>query len=217
MSFTKTSKTETVASTRCQECTSLIQSILEKRSEKLAKVYADEKGKYTYLPGEKKAKVSEVYQKYGSKMKKAMEKKEEEGHVCHEEDKEEEEEEEDEDDYDSEDDEDYVPSEDEDEDEDDYEYDSEYDEDDEFCDDPHCEENGEEDEEDEEDEKYFGCEGCNYEWRDGFKAGWVKAMNYIYKKTNKAIPKTYVCSNCNIMSDMTKKCGGTCGGCAVLF
>ena len=68
MSFTKTSKTETVASTRCQECTSLIQSILEKRSEKLAKVYADEKGKYTYLPGEKKAKVSEVYQKYGRKI-----------------------------------------------------------------------------------------------------------------------------------------------------
>ena len=96
MSFSKTSKnvnTETVTSARCQECASLIQSILDKRSEKLAKVYADEKGKYTYLPGEKKANVSEIYQKYGRKMKKAMEKKEEQGHVCHEEDGEEEEEE----------------------------------------------------------------------------------------------------------------------------
>ena len=235
MSFTKPTKpttSENAASTRCQECALIIQSILDKRSEKLAKVYANKKGEYTSQ--EKKVKVSDVYQKYGHKMKKVMAEKEEQGHVCYvchedeedEEDEEEDEEEEDEDEEeedeeeeDDEDDEDYEPSEEDDEDDD--EEDEEEDEECECVCDEECncyasEADASEADASEADaseaEKHFGCEGCNYEWRDGFKAGWVKAMNYIYNKTTKAIPKTYVCSNCNVMGDSTKKCGGTCGG-----
>jgi len=299
---TKTDKTDkttkptswaNAVSIRCQECALIIQSILDKRSEKLAKVYANEKGKYTSQ--EKKVKVSEVYQKYGHKMKKVMAEKEEQGHVCHEDEEDEEDEEEDEEDeeevcecekcgegfsmedinemlisphpnfiptlwicemcneeeggvcngdnrsecqvcsemreedeeeedeeeevieseddeYVSEDDEDYVPSEEEDEEEDEEcECDC-----DEECNCYASEADASEADASEADasekDKHFGCEGCNYEWRDGFKAGWVKAMNYIYNKTTKAIPKTYVCSNCNVMGEITKKCAGTCGG-----
>jgi len=178
---------------RCQECVSLIQSILTKRVKKVNKVYESNDSVEN-----KEIKVSDIYQKYSSKIKNAIAEKRDKGQICHEA---EEKEREYVSDGDVDDDEDYVLSEEETDDECECECDKEC-----YC------YAGESQSVEKEHEKYFGCEGCNYEWRSGFKAGWVKAMNYIYKKTNKAIPKTYVCSNCNVMSETTKKCGGTCEG-----
>ena len=62
-----------------------------------------------------------------------------------------------------------------------------------------------------EDENEFGCPGCNYEWRDGYKNGWRDAMKYITNKTHKEVPDTPACSYCNIVCK-TRKCGGKCGG-----
>jgi hypothetical protein len=62
-----------------------------------------------------------------------------------------------------------------------------------------------------EDENVFGCAGCNYEWRDGYKNGWKDAMKYITNKTHKEVPDTPACSYCDIVCK-TRKCGGKCGG-----
>jgi hypothetical protein len=66
---------------------------------------------------------------------------------------------------------------------------------------------------DSEDENEFGCAGCNYEWRDGYKNGWRDAMKYITNKTHKVVPPTPACSYCDIVCK-THKCGGKCGGTA---
>jgi hypothetical protein len=65
--------------------------------------------------------------------------------------------------------------------------------------------------ESEEDKNVFGCAGCNYEWRDGYKNGWRDAMKYIAGKTYKEVPDTPACSYCDIVCK-TRKCGGKCGG-----
>lgn len=64
-----------------------------------------------------------------------------------------------------------------------------------------------------EDENEFGCSGCNYEWRDGYKTGWRDAMKYITNKAHKVVPPTPACSYCDIVCK-THKCGGKCGGTA---
>jgi len=63
----------------------------------------------------------------------------------------------------------------------------------------------------EEEENEFGCPGCNYEWRDGYKNGWKDAMKYIAGRTHKEVPDTPACSYCDIVCK-TRKCGGKCGG-----
>jgi hypothetical protein len=60
-------------------------------------------------------------------------------------------------------------------------------------------------------ENEFGCPGCNYEWRDGYKNGWRDAMKYIAGRTHKEVPDTPACSYCDIVCK-TRKCGGKCGG-----
>ena len=67
--------------------------------------------------------------------------------------------------------------------------------------------------EESEDENEFGCAGCNYEWRDGYKTGWRDAMKYITNKAHKVVPPTPACSYCDIVCK-TRKCGGKCGGTA---
>ena len=64
---------------------------------------------------------------------------------------------------------------------------------------------------DEEEGNVFGCAGCNYEWRDGYKNGWRDAMKYIAGRTYKEVPDTPACSYCDIVCK-TRKCGGKCGG-----
>ena len=65
--------------------------------------------------------------------------------------------------------------------------------------------------EEDENENEFGCPGCNYEWRDGYKNGWRDAMKNIANKTQKEVPDTPGCSYCNIVCK-TRKCAGKCGG-----
>jgi hypothetical protein len=60
-------------------------------------------------------------------------------------------------------------------------------------------------------ENEFGCPGCNYEWRDGYKNGWRDAMKYITGRTHKKVPDTPACSYCDIVCK-TRKCSGKCGG-----
>ena len=102
----------------------------------------------------------------------------------------------------SDDDSEYVPSEDDDED----------DEDEDFCDDPHCQENHDDDDEQ---EKFFGCEGCQYEWRDGWQKGWKAAMKQIKKfaKQQKRPENIHIpeCAYCGASHNL-KKCAGTCEG-----
>lgn len=89
---------------------------------------------------------------------------------------------------------------------------SEDDSDEDFCDDPHCQENHDDDDEQ---EKFFGCEGCQYEWRDGWQKGWKAAMKQIKKfakqenrPENIHIPE---CAYCGASHNL-KKCAGTCEG-----
>jgi len=102
----------------------------------------------------------------------------------------------------SDDDSEYVPSEDDDED----------DSDEDFCDDPHCQENHDDDDEQ---EKFFGCEGCQYEWRDGWQKGWKAAMKQIKKfaKQQKRPENIHIpeCAYCGASHNL-KKCAGTCEG-----
>ena len=69
----------------------------------------------------------------------------------------------------------------------------------------------EEEADEEEQENEFGCPGCNYEWRDGYKTGWRDAMKYIAGRTHKEVPDTLACSYCDIVCK-TRKCSGKCGG-----
>ena len=60
------------------------------------------------------------------------------------------------------------------------------------------------------------CLDCGYEWRDGFKEGWQKAMQYFEKNIKKTVEKTVavpakICSNCNADEELLK-CNGTCNG-----
>ena len=55
------------------------------------------------------------------------------------------------------------------------------------------------------------CEGCDFEWKDGWQNGWKAAMKYIRKQTNIQIPAPPTCDNCGILAK-TRKCGGNCGG-----
>jgi len=83
-----------------------------------------------------------------------------------------------------------------------------------FSDDPDCQEN-DEDNNDNDPEKFFGCEGCQYEWRDGWQKGWKAAMKQIKKfakqqkrPENIQIPE---CAYCGASHNL-KKCAGTCEG-----
>ena len=118
---------------------------------------------------------------------------------------------------DDDDDEEYVPS---DEEESEYDDDDENDDEDEAEDDGEAEDDAEaedddEVEDDDEAEKVFGCEGCQYEWRDGWQKGWKSAMKKINKFTkqqkrpeNIHIPE---CAYCGALHNL-KKCGGKCNG-----
>lgn len=59
-------------------------------------------------------------------------------------------------------------------------------------------------------EKVFGCDGCNYEWRAGFKHGYKAAMkkvrNYAdyHKHTKPVVPR---CETCDMSHEGLKKCG----------
>jgi hypothetical protein len=64
-------------------------------------------------------------------------------------------------------------------------------------------------------EKTFGCEGCSYEFRAGFKHGWRRAMkamrNYaIAQRANE--PEAPHCEICNVSHENLLKCAGQCGG-----
>jgi hypothetical protein len=68
----------------------------------------------------------------------------------------------------------------------------------------------------EEDKLENCCLDCGYEWRDGFKEGWEKAMQYFEKNIKKTLATTVavsakICSNCNVDEDLLK-CNGTCNG-----
>ena len=63
---------------------------------------------------------------------------------------------------------------------------------------------------DEEEDKFFGCEGCPYEWRAGFKYGWQKAMKHMrdyadqQKRDTPAAPE---CASCGDSREDLQKCG----------
>jgi hypothetical protein len=71
-----------------------------------------------------------------------------------------------------------------------------------------------EDETDDEGEKVYSCNGCEYEFRDGYKRGWKAAMKQIandadYDRHNPPSPPE--CERCGRWYGL-KKCGGSCGG-----
>jgi hypothetical protein len=89
---------------------------------------------------------------------------------------------------------------------------------------------GESDEEEDEDEDYesepeeeepekkpitLDCEGCDYEWRAGWKNGWRAAMKIIRESADynrKYCQPAPYCSNCKTSTQKLRRCGGTCGG-----
>jgi hypothetical protein len=100
----------------------------------------------------------------------------------------------------SDDDEDYEPS---------NESEAEQEEDD-IDDEINSEEEDESEEDADEDEKYFGCTGCPYEWRAGFKHGYKTAMKEMRNYANKQkhnIPEAPVCDVCGDSHENLKKCG----------
>ena len=113
------------------------------------------------------------------------------------------------------DDEDYQDEE-EDEDEDEEEDEEDEDEEDE---DYKCEDEEETEEEDEEEAEkkpvILDCEGCDYEWRAGWKKGWRAAMKIIRESADynrKYCQPAPYCSNCKTSTRDLRRCGGTCGG-----
>jgi hypothetical protein len=65
----------------------------------------------------------------------------------------------------------------------------------------------------EEAEKSFGCQGCSYEFRAGFKHGWrraMKAMRTIAQRANEPEPPR--CATCDTSHENLLKCSGHCGG-----
>jgi hypothetical protein len=84
------------------------------------------------------------------------------------------------------------------------------------------EEEDDEDDEDDDDEggvpirdKFYGCDGCELEWRDGWKHGWAAAMKHIRKYMNRHKydkPEPPFCENCDVSHGELKKCSGGCGG-----
>ena len=82
------------------------------------------------------------------------------------------------------------------------------------------EESAEETEYDEEEEAEkkpitLDCEGCDYEWRAGWKKGWRAAMKIIRESADynrKYCPPAPYCSNCKTSTRDLRRCGGTCGG-----
>ncbi len=59
--------------------------------------------------------------------------------------------------------------------------------------------------------KTFGCDGCSFEFRAGFKYGWRKAMKHIRNYTTNQ-PEPPRCETCDISHENLKKCSGQCGG-----
>ena len=60
-------------------------------------------------------------------------------------------------------------------------------------------------------EKSFGCSGCNYEWKAGYKYGYKTAMKEISKYTDEVkddAPSAPRCATCNMSHESLKKCGG---------
>jgi hypothetical protein len=76
------------------------------------------------------------------------------------------------------------------------------------------EEDGEEeDNEEESEEQSFGCTGCPYEWRAGFKHGYKTAMKEMRNYANQQkhnIPEIPECEVCSDSHEKLKKCG-RCG------
>ena len=64
--------------------------------------------------------------------------------------------------------------------------------------------------ESEDEETFFGCTGCPYEWRAGFKHGWLKAMKHMrdyasqQKRDTPAAPE---CASCGDSREDLQKCG----------
>ena len=60
-------------------------------------------------------------------------------------------------------------------------------------------------------EKSFGCSGCNYEWKAGYKYGYKKAMKEILNYADKQkddVPSAPCCATCNMSHEKLRKCGG---------
>jgi hypothetical protein len=60
-------------------------------------------------------------------------------------------------------------------------------------------------------EKSFGCSGCNYEWKAGYKYGYKTAMKEISKYADEVkddAPSAPRCATCNMSHESLKKCGG---------
>ena len=65
-------------------------------------------------------------------------------------------------------------------------------------------------ESEEDKEKFFGCAGCPYEWRAGFKHGWLKAMKHMrdYASQQKRdVPAAPECASCGYSREDLQKCG----------
>jgi hypothetical protein len=63
---------------------------------------------------------------------------------------------------------------------------------------------------DEEEDKFFGCEGCHYEWRAGFKYGWQKAMKHMREyadQQKRDTPAAPECASCGDSREDLQKCG----------
>ena len=74
------------------------------------------------------------------------------------------------------------------------------------------EEDDDDDEEEEEEEtgNIFGCVGCNYEWRDGWKHGYKAALKKMRKTSHalkKDMPEAPRCANCDDSHGKLQKCG----------
>jgi hypothetical protein len=130
----------------------------------------------------------------------------------------------DEEDIKHDDDDEYIVEEEDDEEEDEEDDDDEDDEEDEEDNDEEDDDEEDEDEEDEEDDdeeddeedeeeetgNIFGCVGCNYEWRDGWKHGYKAALKKMRKTSHalkKDMPEAPRCANCDDSHGNLKKCG----------
>ena len=101
-----------------------------------------------------------------------------------------------------------VSEEDDDENDPDYVPDEEDDEDDDEDEDEDEDDNEDEDE-DEDKEKFFGCAGCPYEWRAGFKYGWQKAMKHMRDYANQQkhdVPAAPECALCKDSHEDLQTC-----------
>jgi hypothetical protein len=63
----------------------------------------------------------------------------------------------------------------------------------------------------------FGCKGCNWEWRDGWKYGYKAALKHLHNyadQQKRDLPAAPRCANCDISHGDLRRCSGDCGGLA---